>query len=57
MGHVVTPEPTHTGRRVWSCMTHDNTGALPYRMVGPAAYGNAGALPHWEAGLESWDTW
>jgi hypothetical protein len=57
MGHMVTPEPSRTGRWVWSRRTRDNTGALPYRAVGPVARGDDIALPHWKAGLEPRDKW
>jgi hypothetical protein len=51
-GNVVTPEPSHTGRRVWSRRTRGDTGALPCRVAVPVARGDARALPHREAGLE-----
>jgi hypothetical protein len=51
------PEPSHTERWVWSRRTRGDIGALPYLAMGPAARGDARALPHREAGLETWDTW
>jgi hypothetical protein len=56
-GHMATPEPSHTGRRVWSHGTRDNTRALPYWAAGSVARGDARALPHRKADLESWDMW
>jgi hypothetical protein len=38
-GHVATTEPSHTRRRVWNRRTRDDTGALPYRVVGPVPRG------------------
>jgi hypothetical protein len=48
-GHVVMPEPSRTGRQVWSHGTRGDTGALPYRAVGPAVRGDSRALLHREA--------
>jgi hypothetical protein len=36
--HVVMPEPSHTGRRVWNCGTCGDTRALPHREVGPVPH-------------------
>jgi hypothetical protein len=33
--HVATPEPSRTGRRVWSRGTHGNAGALPCQVACP----------------------
>jgi hypothetical protein len=55
--HMATPEPSHTGRQVWSHGTRGDTGALPCRAMGPVTRGNDRALPHQEVGLELWDTW
>jgi hypothetical protein len=52
MGHVTTPEPSHTGRRVWSHGTRGNTRALPCWVAGSVARGDARALPHREVDLE-----
>jgi hypothetical protein len=39
-GHLATPEPSHTERRVWSRGTHGDTGALPCRGGGPDGMGH-----------------
>jgi hypothetical protein len=39
MGHVATPGPSRTGRRVWSRKTCGDTRALPYRVVGLVPWG------------------
>jgi hypothetical protein len=38
-GHMAMPEPSCTGRRVWSRGTRGNTGALPHRVAGPVPRG------------------
>jgi hypothetical protein len=57
MGHLVTPKPSRTGRRVWSCGTCGDTGALPCWEADPTARGDARALLHREVDLEPWDMW
>jgi hypothetical protein len=51
------PEPSRTGRWVWTHETRGDTRALPCRVVGLVARGDARALPHREVGLEPRDTW
>jgi hypothetical protein len=53
--HVATPEPSRIGRWVWSCGTHCDTVALPYRVVSLVARDDVRALPHREADLMPWD--
>jgi hypothetical protein len=56
MGHMATSEPSRIGRRVWSRGTLDDTIALPCRVVGQVARGDARVLPHQEASLDPQDT-
>jgi hypothetical protein len=55
--HVAAPEPSCTGRRVWSHWTHGDAGALP--SGGPSALDmwRCQSLPMQGTGLELQDTW
>jgi hypothetical protein len=54
VGHVVTPEPSLTGRRVWCHGARGDAEALPCREVGTGAARHVATLEPFRAGSGVW---